>query len=200
MLVLALFGTKLVLSISDSQAKAFRDDRIVPDVIDIVPPGQLKITYANGAKVLYGNELTPKMTKQLPEIKYSGKSPLYTLALVDPDVPSRLTPVLRELLHYLVINIPGNRVDKGDVLADYISPVPPMLSGLHRYTFLLYEQDEGPIKSDIKIPKNSTKGRTNFSMRKFAKDHKLGQPVAANFFEAQFDDSVPKTTQEQNQA
>ncbi len=34
-------------------------------------------------------------------------------------------------------------------------------------------------------------GRPNFNTRKFAAEYKLGSPVAANFFQAQYDDYVP---------
>jgi len=33
----------------------------------------------------------------------------------DPDAPSRANPIRREILHWLVINIPGNDLKLGEV-------------------------------------------------------------------------------------
>lgn len=38
----------------------------------------------------------------------------------------------------------------------------------------------------------STQGRGKFSTHKFSEKYELGLPVAGNFFQAQFDDYVPK--------
>jgi phosphatidylethanolamine-binding protein (PEBP) family uncharacterized protein len=42
--------------------------------------------------------------------------------------------------HWVVVNIPGSDVSKGDVLSTYIGAGPPKGTGLHRYVFLVYEQ------------------------------------------------------------
>jgi hypothetical protein len=39
---------------------------------------------------------------------------------------------------------------------------------------------------------SSIHGRANFSIAKFAKKYKLGDPIAVNYFLAEFDDYVPK--------
>lgn len=35
--------------------------------------------------------------------------------MTDPDDPTRTAPKTREWLHWLVVNIPGNDIDKGEV-------------------------------------------------------------------------------------
>lgn len=121
-----------------------------------------------------------------PKFAYKAEpDTLYTLAMVDPDAPSRAEPSLREILHYIAVNVPGNDVSKGETLAEYIGPKPPKGSGLHRYVFLLFKQS-GPLKSNMKIPAGDIEGRKNFSIRKFAKEYNLGEPVAANFFQAEY--------------
>lgn len=60
--------------------------------------------------------------------------------MVDPDAPSRETPTAREICHWLVINIPGNKVADGQTIAEYIGSGPPEGSGLHRYIFLIFKQ------------------------------------------------------------
>jgi phosphatidylethanolamine-binding protein (PEBP) family uncharacterized protein len=42
----------------------------------------------------------------------SKGSELYTLILTDPDAPSRRSPTQREWRHWLVMNIPGNDLQK----------------------------------------------------------------------------------------
>jgi hypothetical protein len=39
--------------------------------------------------------------------------------MVDPDATSRRNPTMREWRHWMVINIPGTRVGKGDVVTKY---------------------------------------------------------------------------------
>lgn len=171
--------------------EALTKEQVVPDVIDVAPAGCLKIKYPSGVEVDYGKELTPTQVQSLPSFEYKDTAPLYTLAMVDPDAPSRQDPKMREILHYLVTNIPGNSIEKGDTLAEYVGSGAPQGTGLHRYVFLLYEQRNGKLTSDMSIKKNSREGRVKFSIRKFAKEHNLGEPVAANFFQAQYDDYVP---------
>lgn len=171
----------------------FISEQVVPDVIDSKPETSILIDYLSGVKVDHGNELTPTQVKDEPKISYNAAADqLYTLAMVDPDAPSRNDPKMREVLHFLVANIPGTDIDKGDRLADYIGSGPPQGTGLHRYVFLVYQQKNGKLNSEMKIPKTSRAGRVNFSIRNFAKDHKLGEPVAGNFYQAQYDSYVPQ--------
>ncbi len=39
----------------------------------------------------------------------------YTVIFTDPDAPSRADPQFREVHHWLVVNIPGNRLAEGEV-------------------------------------------------------------------------------------
>ena len=54
----------------------------------------------------------------------------------DPDAPSRKDPKYREWRHWLVVNIPGGDVSKGEVCAEYVGAGPPKGTGLHRYIVL----------------------------------------------------------------
>lgn len=49
--------------------------------------------------------------------------------LTDPDAPSRQNPKLREWRHWLVVNIPGSEVSKGQTISDYNGPSPPKGTG-----------------------------------------------------------------------
>lgn len=114
---------------------------IIPDIIDSKPIAVANVTYAGSMQVSLGNELQPKQVKNEPKVIWDAEGEsLYTLLMVDPDAPSRETPTLREVLHWLVINIPGNKVSDGQTVAEYIGSGPPEGSGLHRYVFLVFKQ------------------------------------------------------------
>lgn len=118
---------------------------IVPDVVDKLPPqGGLEVKYPVGVAVANGNELTPTQVKDEPTVVWEPKqeTPLYTLLMVDPDAPTRSDPKYREILHWAVVNIPGNQISQGQTLAEYIGSGPPEGTGLHRYIFLVYSQSK----------------------------------------------------------
>lgn len=54
----------------------------------------------------------------------------------DPDAPSRADPEFREWRHWLVVNIPGCDIAKGEEVATYVGCGAPAGTGLHRYVFL----------------------------------------------------------------
>lgn len=76
-------------------------------------------------------------------------------------------------------------------MAEYIGPGPAKDTGYHRYVFILYKQP-GELSFKEQRMTRSPKGRDKFSIRKFSQKYSLGEPVAGNFFEAQFDESVIK--------
>ncbi|XP_017489689.1 PREDICTED: protein D2-like [Rhagoletis zephyria] len=179
-------------STSSGTEVIFKQHKVVPDVIALAPKHFLKITYKD-VLAENGIELTPTQVATRPTVAWDAKSDsLYTLIMTDPDAPSRKDPKFREFQHWLVANIPGSDISKGDELTAYVGSGPPQGTGLHRYIFLVYQQ---PVKirfQESRIPKNSSQNRPNFSTNKFAKKHKLGDPIAGNFFQAQWDDYVPK--------
>lgn len=59
--------------------------------------------------------------------------------------------------------------------------------------FLVYKQPQGKLNCDEKcLPNTSGDHRGNFKISNFAKKYKLGQPIAGNFYQARWDDYVPK--------
>lgn len=60
--------------------------------------------------------------------KITDKSDLFT----DPDAPSRKEPKFREWHHWLVGNIPENKVAEGETLSEYVGSGPPQGTGKHR--------------------------------------------------------------------
>jgi phosphatidylethanolamine-binding protein len=159
----------------------------------VAPTEIAKVKYVSGVEVNEGNELTPTQVKDTPTVQWSADAgTFYTLCMTDPDAPSRAEPTYREWHHWLVGNIPGADIAKGETLSAYVGSGPPKDTGLHRYVFLVYKQDGKLTFDELRLPNNSGENRGCFSIKKFADKYKLGNPVAGNFYQAQWDDYVPK--------
>lgn len=91
----------------------------------------------------------------------------------------------------MVGNIPGNNVSQGETLSAYVGSGPPEGTGLHRYVFLVYKQNAKLNFDEPRLTNTSGDNRGCFSIAKFAEKHNLGNPVAGNFYQAEWDDYVP---------
>ncbi|XP_053557655.1 phosphatidylethanolamine-binding protein 1 isoform X2 [Bombina bombina] len=128
-----------------------------------------------------------------PTIEWEGMDPrkLYTVALTDPDVPSRKECHLGEWHHLLAVNVKGNDLSTGCILTAYLGSAPAKGTGLHRYTWLVYEQT-GPINCNERIlGTTSADHRAQFKVAAFRKKYKLGAPIAGACYQAEWDDFVP---------
>ncbi|KAK6051399.1 phosphatidylethanolamine-binding protein [Cooperia oncophora] len=181
-------------SFASMAAEAFKKHEVVPDVIGTAPTKIVKAHYDSGVEVNLGNVLTPTQVKNPPKLTWdTEQGALYTVIMTDPDAPSRKEPTYREWHHWLVVNVPENDVNKGDALAEYIGSGPPKGTGLHRYVFLVYKQPSGRISDSDHghLTNRSGDGRGGFKTEKFVAKHKLGTPIAGNFYQAEWDDYVP---------
>ncbi|XP_026333145.1 protein D2-like [Hyposmocoma kahamanoa] len=169
----------------------FKSHNVVPDVIERWPDTMASVVYSNRAVATKGHELTPSQTKTAPAVKWNAfPQYYYTLAMVDPDAPSRVTPIYREWLHWLVINIPGDNVAAADVIANYNGPSPPKNTGLHRYVILVYKQPGRINFNELYLDDTNPSKRANFSIAKFARKSNLQvPPVAGDFFMAQYENN-----------
>ena len=169
-----------------------QNQSIIPDVISCAPKELCNVFYPSGAFAKEGNVLTPTQVKNEPKVTWTAEEgAFYTLCMTDPDAPSRADPKLREWQHWLVGNIPGTDISKGEVLSAYVGSGPPEGTGLHRYVFLIYKQS-GKLEFDEKrLPNNSGDGRDGFKIAEFAQKYALGNPVSGNFYLAEWDDYVP---------
>ncbi|XP_065219647.1 uncharacterized protein LOC135845110 [Planococcus citri] len=178
---------------SSNFSSAMDLDGIVPDVIKKEPSKNITVKYPSGKDVSLGNILTPTEVKDVPKVSWDAEAgKFYLLCMTDPDAPSRKEPKFREWHHWLVGNVPGSDVEKGETLSEYIGSGPPPGTELHRYVFLVYLQ---PGKIDFKdVPRltnRSGDNRGNFKIQDFADKYNLGDPVAVNFYKAEYDDYVP---------
>lgn len=170
----------------------FKEHKVVSDVIRKAPAAILSVEYPGGTVVELGNELAPTKVKDIPKITFEMEEGVfYVLIMTDPDAPSRQKPKFREWNHWLVVNIHSDSIDKGTTLSEYIGAGPPKGTGLHRYVFLLYKQPRKLTFDEAHLTNKSGSGRPMFSTKKFASKYGLGEPIAGNFFQAQWDDYVP---------
>ena len=175
-----------------SVAKSFEAHQVVPDVIAKAPAALATVKYPSGVEVSEGNVLTPTQVKDIPSISWDAASDhLYTVAMTDPDAPSRKDPKFREWHHWLVGNVPGCNVAGGETLSEYVGSGPPEGTGLHRYVFLVYKQPGKLQFNEQRLTNRSGDNRAMFKIAEFAKKYNLGDPVAGNFYQAEYDDYVP---------
>ncbi|XP_073817246.1 protein D3-like [Musca autumnalis] len=189
---IVMFVANNLVAANNEVETVFKDNEIIPDVINAAPQQFLKVSYDNGLKADKGNELTPTQVQKQPKVEWDAEDgAYYTLIMTDPDAPSRVEPKFREFRHWLVVNIPGNHIDQGEVLAAYIGSGPPKGTGLHRYVFLLYKQPGKLEFDEARVGNNSRQDRPKFKAAAFAEKYNLGSPIAGNFYQAQWDEYVP---------
>lgn len=188
--LIGILGVLVSTVVADTRS-AFEEAKIVPDVIDVAPTEKIEVKYGDKSIEL-GTELTPAETQKAPEIHYKNEGGvLYTLIMTDPDVPGT-KGYRREFCHWLVGNIPEEKIEKGEVLAEYVGPAPPKDSGKHRYVFLIYKQNQGAITFDERrLSTRDGQRRRRFSAKKFAEKYNLEGPLAGNFMKVEYDDNVP---------
>lgn len=63
---------------------------------------------------------------------------------------------------------------------------------LHRYVFLVFKQNGKLAFDEPRLSNRSGDGRGKQHVSKFAAKHGLGDPVAGNYYQAEWDDYVPK--------
>ncbi|KAL0979040.1 hypothetical protein UPYG_G00179720 [Umbra pygmaea] len=163
--------------------------------VDEKPANVLRIKYGSVEIDELGKVLTPTQVQSRPtSITWDGcdASKLYTLALTDPDAPSRKDPKFREWHHFLVVNMKGNDLSSGHVLSDYVGSGPPKGTGLHRYVWLVFEQPGSLSCTEPVLTNRSGDHRGKFKIKAFRQKYGMGSPVAGTCYQAEWDDYVPK--------
>uniref|UniRef100_A0A8C5KAD4 Large ribosomal subunit protein mL38 n=1 Tax=Jaculus jaculus TaxID=51337 RepID=A0A8C5KAD4_JACJA len=163
-----------------------------------IPWVPLHVAYAVGEEdlmpVYHGNEVTPTEAAQAPEVTYEAdKGTMWTLLLTNLD--GHLLEPDAEYVHWLITNIPGNRVSEGQETCPYLPPFPAHGSGFHRFAFLLFKQDK-PINfsEDTRPSPCYQLAQRTFHTFDFYKKHQEAMtPVGLAFFQCRWDDSVTRT-------
>ncbi|KIK63784.1 hypothetical protein GYMLUDRAFT_222130 [Collybiopsis luxurians FD-317 M1] len=180
---------------------AFKDAKIVPDVISTFnPTALLSAVYINSSTqtgIIFGpgGGLTANQTVNEPEfwITYNDSTLLqerFVVALIDPDAPTPQNTSLSQFRHFIggdfVIsssepNGTARLTNLSAAISEYVSPGPPPGSDPHRYTILLFKQPQNFSASASSLIQPTTPV-TGFNLSSFASSVGLGDPVAGTFF------------------
>ncbi|OMJ26153.1 54S ribosomal protein L35, mitochondrial [Smittium culicis] len=175
---------------------------VIPDVID--PKGfesfnsQLNLTFkgVQDTPIEPGTVIEPQMAKELPEISlltFSEKPKLYTLMMVDPDVPSEETMSYSEKCHWAAVNVEFDIFNqtfdaaKTKACVEYVQPHPQSGSKMHRYIFVALLQ--GNDGAQTVQPETVLANLDNFSLRQFTSEHNMAV-AGMSFFRSEWNKSV----------
>lgn len=153
--------------------------------------------------VYTGNMITAKHASIEPVINLSSAPSdyLWTLVMSCPDEPIDETGCenpTNEYVHWIVSNLKSSLVKEGsqsgDVIVPYMQPLPYVGTGFHRYIFVLYRQNNGPVdlqtvKRDKKV-KDLHKERAFNSLDFYQTFQSELTPVGLKFFQSSWDESV----------
>lgn len=165
-------------------AKQWEEHELVPEVVSSAPANSVQITYRSGATVKQGNKLSASKVKEAPKkLSWPTKRDIYyTVVMIDPDAPDPSDATESQMLHWLVVDIPGTNVKKGQTFMEYSGPMKKG-KGIHRYVTLVYEQ---PKKFSFDPSyKSYLSSREKFDVTQAASWFELGKPIAGNFFKSQ---------------
>ncbi|XP_075221506.1 uncharacterized protein LOC142324552 isoform X3 [Lycorma delicatula] len=113
-------------------------ENLIPSVLKDVPDQEtevifhplvynekLKIFQKKKVIVDLGNHVIPSLAKQPPYLNwFDDWNKYYSVMMIDPDAPTIEHPIHRHWLHWLVVNSKGDKVHKGDIVAEYVGPCP----------------------------------------------------------------------------
>ncbi|KAF8665071.1 hypothetical protein AX16_000539 [Volvariella volvacea WC 439] len=180
---------------------------VVPDVLPVLHPSiDLRVTAKHTSKQYWdtkkvessvepGSFLLPEQTLVPPKLYadvFHTDTRLYTLLMVDPDVPNEESASFSTYLHWMRPNIPLSASHRGRILdlddhTKYIPPHPQRGTPYHRYVILLLPQPPASgqayslntaarakagesTSKYLDIPVIPDSERTNFDVRAFIKE------------------------------
>ncbi|KAL3080232.1 hypothetical protein niasHT_029474 [Heterodera trifolii] len=166
-------------------ASKFSAAEIVPQILPEAPQQKLNVVF-DGIPVEPGKEFSVRNLKNAPRVTLNvDPESTFSLVMIDPDNLSRKNPSVAEWLHWLVVNIPASNIlegiNGGQHQQPYGSPAPQPRTGEHRYVIVLFEHQG----KRLAVPKFNS--RAKFSLKQFIEKHKLGAPLAGNYFIAKND-------------
>ncbi|KAG4069563.1 hypothetical protein HA402_006929 [Bradysia odoriphaga] len=191
--LLLIYFTTEIQSVNLDIELVMIKNEVVPELIETSPHLTMKILYPNGYYVKAGNIMRTIDVEEQPLVYWKTdptKTDYYTIVMFSPDYPERSNPIMANFLHWMVVNIPGGRVEDGEVICDYLGALPEPDKELHRYIFLVYKQKaKSNYGMEERIFGDDFSARERFSIKKFVNRYLLS-PVAGNIFLAEFDENA----------
>ncbi|MCO5607241.1 hypothetical protein L7F22_061434 [Adiantum nelumboides] len=186
-----------------SNADVLTETTIPPwlDVFSGTPNITLQLLFAGQPPISQhsnnGLLLTIAQTSAQPAVFLSGSSleaaSFYTLLTLDPDAFSPSTPMLKNVVHWIISNIPGSisstqdAAQVGEIALRYLEPRPPTVFpppyGIHRYYNLLFKQAHKHENS----PNITTPLPSNFNTRDFIRTYGLEYPIGGTIYKVDVD-------------
>jgi len=183
----------------DTIREALKKADIIDGVIDDFQPKCFVAPFYGKKQkpVVYGNKFKKSQTKNKPTLKVycptMKSTPGLTIALTDPDAPSRDNPKWGEICHYITIAYavaPSTSEDleldlelgltSSSDLIEYKPPGPPPKTGYHRYIFILLEGETTNLTAPDDRQHWGT-GKQGHGVRDWAKKEGL-KVIGANYF------------------
>ncbi|KAG9104689.1 hypothetical protein FRC06_000075 [Ceratobasidium sp. 370] len=168
--------------------------KVIPDLLPAFHPTMdLRLSFVEGEEVVPGVFLPVDATLQPPSITaqaFHAEEKLYTLLMVDPDVPDPSTQGFSTYVHALQPNIPLSATKTQVLLSasegtlPYIPPHPQNGTPYHRYTTFLL-----PQASQLSVEASEI-SRENFDMRTFFEEYKYDRGGGIHMFRGEWDKSV----------
>eukprot|EP01091_Cochliopodium_minus_P016996 TRINITY_DN6543_c0_g1_i1.p1 TRINITY_DN6543_c0_g1~~TRINITY_DN6543_c0_g1_i1.p1 ORF type:complete len:328 (-),score=93.70 TRINITY_DN6543_c0_g1_i1:37-927(-) len=170
--------------------------RITPEVFEKpwIPNINLKVDFGKEWCYVYrGNEIKVENTYTKPSVAFESEpNKWWTFLMFTPDYPTNWLQDEKSFLHWRISNIPDNKVESGEVVADFLPPIPFEKSGGHRYIFLLLEQPKGKIDFNAQnIDSRTLAGRNKFHIENFISKFGL-KKSGISFFRSEWNDKLPK--------
>jgi hypothetical protein len=197
MLKEVVYFVSINLAFSQMVIQELLNFKIVPHVLDDASGlNVLNVTFkSENISVKLGNIITTMSVKlEVPDIKWNAvDDKFYTLELIDAqDLSiSKLPHEKDEIIHWLVVNIPGSNLNDGETVVQFLSPLPAIETKQHRYIYILFEQRDGKIFYNEGFVNNKTfYGRYPSLTRDLMSEYNL-KPIAINFYLSEYDDYVP---------
>ncbi|XP_045503714.1 protein D2-like [Colias croceus] len=168
-----------------SVSEAFRVYNIVPEYILTPPDDQLVAGYPD-VEIRLGTKFSPVRTINSVYLNYpnGAENEMYTVMLLDIDA-STGDDEFSAYIHGMFLNSPASNLLLGDQIVPYVPAQPMPGTGYHRYVGLLYQQSEYLNPNQTKYYQLARQ-RTRFSAMDFAQENNLKEPVAGNFFLAEY--------------
>lgn len=170
---------------------------VVPDVLDSFGMSLLDIVFNKQLKISRGMTVPATRINSKPVITWRAQprdmAEYYSLAIVDPDAPTRKNPVYRSCIHWLVVNIPnpgGAKIDEGEEIFPFMHTAPAEGTGEHRYVYILWKQSEGKLefKKEYRYKYGAElQYRLKWDARAFAARNGLGKPAAMVYYKAEYE-------------
>nr|XP_033331815.1 39S ribosomal protein L38, mitochondrial [Megalopta genalis] len=138
-----------------------------------------------------GNVIKPSEAHKSPNVSYSAnEGTLWTLIMSTPD--GNLQNSEDEYCHWFIGNIPGNKVEQGEQIMDYMKPIPSRGIGYYRYIFLLYKQNKHLNYAEYKKaqPCLQLKERNWNTLTFYQKHQDDLTPAGLAFFQSDWDHTV----------